>query len=80
MLPLGGELSSVIPIHTPGGLGTYEASMLGTARLLGITGGWVLFAAVQLHLMILLSTLLGGVAAQLMGGSRAHSMNAIEKN
>ena len=76
----GGELSSVIPIHPPGGLGTYEASMLGTARLLGITGDWVLFAAVQLHLMILLSTLLGGLAAQLIGGSRAHSIDTTEKS
>jgi len=69
----GGELSSVIPIHTPGGLGTYEASMLGTARLFGIEGDWVLFAAVQLHLMILLSTLLGGLVAQVFG--RASSRN-----
>ena len=61
---LGGELSGMIPIHPPGGLGTYEASMVGTAKILGIEGDWVLFAGVQLHLLILLSTLLGGVVAQ----------------
>lgn len=60
---LGGELSSAIPIHTPGGLGTYEASVMGITHLLGIEGDWILFAAVQLHIMILLSTLLGGVVA-----------------
>jgi uncharacterized membrane protein YbhN (UPF0104 family) len=63
---LGGELSSMIPLHTPGGLGTYEASMLGSAKLLGIEGDWVLFAGVQLHMLILLSTLLGGIVAQFM--------------
>lgn len=73
----GGELSSVIPIHPPGGLGTYEASMLGTARLLGIKDDWVLFAAVQLHLMILLSTLLGGLAAQVIGERNINSSRAI---
>lgn len=72
----GGELSSVIPIHPPGGLGTYEASMLGTARLLGIQGDWVLFAAVQLHLMILLSTLLGGLVAQMFGMSGQKRLDA----
>ena len=65
---LGGELSGMIPIHPPGGLGTYEASMVSTAKILGIEGDWVLFAGVQLHLLILLSTLLGGVVAQVITG------------
>lgn len=60
---IGGELSSVLPIHSPGGLGTYEMSMLGAARILGIEGDWVLFAGVQLHLFIIFSTLLGGLVA-----------------
>lgn len=56
-----GELSAVIPIHTPGGLGTYEAGMVGIAAMLGLRGDWILFAGVQLHLLIIFSTLLSAV-------------------
>jgi len=69
---IGGELSSVLPIHAPGGLGTYEASMFAAAKLLGVEGDWVLFAGVQLHLLIILSTLLGGLVALLLPTKRPH--------
>ncbi len=65
---IGGELSSVLPIHAPGGLGTYEASMFAAAKLLGVQGDWVLFAGVQLHLLIILSTLIGGLVAVMLPG------------
>lgn len=61
---IGGELSSVLPIHAPAGLGTYEASMLVTGKLFNIAETKaLLFAAIQLHLLMLTSTLLGAVIA-----------------
>lgn len=65
---LGGELSSVLPVHAPGGVGTYPA---------GITAGAIGFgasaeeqalsalgqAAVNLHLLVILSSLMGTALA-----------------
>ena len=74
-----GELGSIIPIHSPGGLGTYEASMLGISAMLGLRGDWILFAGVQLHLLIIFSTLLSGVVGYFIpsrGGVKAGSSSA----
>lgn len=61
---IGGELSSVLPIHAPAGLGTYEAAILATGKLFNLSEAKaLLFAAVQLHLLILISTLFGGLIA-----------------
>ncbi|MFW1802285.1 lysylphosphatidylglycerol synthase domain-containing protein [Acinetobacter nematophilus] len=61
---IGGELSSVLPIHAPAGLGTYEVAILATGKLLNLSETKALFfAAVQLHLLILISTLFGGLIA-----------------
>lgn len=65
---LGGELSSVLPIHAPGGVGTYPA---------GITAGAIGFgaaadpsalsslgqAAVNVHLLVIVSSLIGTAMA-----------------
>jgi uncharacterized membrane protein YbhN (UPF0104 family) len=66
-----GELSAVIPIHTPGGLGTYEAGMVGISALLGLQAEWILFAGVQLHILIIFSTLLAGVLGYLIPSRHA---------
>ncbi|WP_445114638.1 lysylphosphatidylglycerol synthase domain-containing protein [Acinetobacter sp. WZC-1] len=63
---IGGELSSVLPVHAPAGLGTYEASMLAAGKLLGMQVKGLLFAGIQLHLLMLVSTLFGGVVALLI--------------
>lgn len=63
---IGGELSSVLPIHAPAGLGTYEASMLAAGRVMGIQGNWILFAGVQLHILMIVSTLIGGLVALML--------------
>ncbi len=61
---IGGELSSVLPIHAPAGLGTYEAAILATGKLFNLSEAKaLLFAAVQLHLLIIISTLFGGLIA-----------------
>jgi uncharacterized membrane protein YbhN (UPF0104 family) len=69
---IGGDLSTVLPVHAPGGFGTYEAGVLALlapgasgARLAILLG-----AAVNLHLLVLGSALLAGAAASL-GGSPA---------
>lgn len=67
---IGGELSSVLPIHAPAGLGTYEASMLAAGKLMGIEGQWILFAGVQLHLLMIISTLIGGLVALFIRDTR----------
>jgi uncharacterized membrane protein YbhN (UPF0104 family) len=68
---LGGELSSVLPMHAPGGVGTYPA---------GITAGAIAFGArsmtsvdtlaqagVNAHLLILVSALTGTALSLLTG-------------
>lgn len=79
---IGGELSSVLPIHAPAGLGTYEASMLAAGKLMGIEGQWILFAGVQLHMLMIISTLISGLVAFFIpGGHKAHAESqAIESD
>ncbi|MEB2846269.1 UPF0104 family protein [Rhizobiales bacterium RZME27] len=72
---LGGELSSVLPVHAPAGVGTYPA---------GITAGAIAFgastkasalealgqAAVNAHLLIIMSSLAGTALSLLVAGRR----------
>jgi len=66
---IGGDLSTVLPVHAPGGFGTYE---LGALALLapgtnpGATGP-LLAAVVDLHLMVLTTALLAGALAWVTG-------------
>jgi uncharacterized membrane protein YbhN (UPF0104 family) len=57
---LAGDLSSVLPFHAPAGVGTYEAAAVGGLAAVGINADTAVQAAVNLHIMILLSSLLGG--------------------
>ena len=59
----GGELSSVLPFHAPGGVGTYEAGVVAGAILAGANLDSSVLAAVNLHLIIILGTLIGGLVA-----------------
>jgi uncharacterized membrane protein YbhN (UPF0104 family) len=73
---LGGELSSVLPVHAPGGVGTYPAGIvagglsfgaLPSADFLRVLGK----AAVNAHLLILLSAFVGtGLAVLVAPASR----------
>ncbi|APO74067.1 lysylphosphatidylglycerol synthetase/UPF0104 protein [Rhizobium etli 8C-3] len=61
---LGGELSSVLPVHAPGGVGTYPAGITAGAVALGAPGGKAALAAlaqasVNAHLLIIVSALTG---------------------
>lgn len=60
---LGGELSSVLPIHGLGGFGSYEAGVLLGFMDFGIDQKQLVVAAVNLHLMVLGSSLLAVLLA-----------------
>lgn len=70
---LGGELSSILPFHAPAGLGTYEAGVVAGAVLTGGTESTeqALQGGINLHILLILSTLIGGVIALLLPGSEA---------
>ncbi|OLP61893.1 hypothetical protein BJF93_19615 [Xaviernesmea oryzae] len=61
---LGGELSSVLPAHAPGGVGTYPAGIVAGALAFGAGDGADVLtalsqAAVNVHLMVLVSAAAG---------------------
>jgi uncharacterized membrane protein YbhN (UPF0104 family) len=62
---IGGDLSTVLPVHAPGGFGTYEA---GVVALVASVHGYapkLLAAAVDLHLLVLGIALFAGAYAWL---------------
>ncbi len=62
---IAGELSSVLPFHAPAGVGTYEAGMV--APLLAvIDANTAAKAAINVHLFMLLSSVLGGLIGWLL--------------
>ncbi len=60
---IGGELSSVLPVHGIAGLGTYEAGVVAGLALWEVAAVDALAAAVNLHFFLLGGTLLGGLLA-----------------
>lgn len=60
---IGGELTSVLPIHGAGGFGTYEAGIVVATLPSGLDAATLLRAAVNLHLFILGVTLVAGALA-----------------
>lgn len=68
---LGGELSSVLPVHAPGGVGTYPAGIVAGAVSFGAATSPTSLAligkaAVNAHLLILISAFVGtGIAVVL---------------
>ncbi|SCX33651.1 hypothetical protein DSM25559_4228 [Agrobacterium rosae] len=65
---LGGELSSVLPVHAPGGVGTYPAGITAGAIGFGASTDKVALsslgqAAVNVHLLVILSSLIGTALA-----------------
>ncbi len=60
---IGGDLTSVLPIHGFAGAGTYEAGVVAGASLFGATPEAVLAGAVNLHLFVLGVCLIGGAVA-----------------
>ena len=61
---LGGELSSVLPLHAPGGAGTYPAAIVAGALAFGASDNasamdTLARAAINTHLLIVVSALVG---------------------
>lgn len=72
---LGGELSSVLPIHAPGGVGTYPAGIVAGALSFGAEASPAALAqigkaAVNAHLLILISAFVGTALAVLIAPSK----------
>ncbi len=63
---IGGDLTSVLPIHSPAGLGTYEAGVVAGLTPFGITAALAVPAALSLHIMILASTVIGALLMNLV--------------
>lgn len=69
---IGGDLSTVLPLHAPGGFGTYEAGAMAllVPASAGADAGPLLAAAVNLHLLVLTTALIAGAVAWLAGPRR----------
>ncbi|MGD8710543.1 MAG: lysylphosphatidylglycerol synthase transmembrane domain-containing protein [Ectothiorhodospiraceae bacterium] len=59
-----GDLSSVLPLHSWAGLGSYEAAVVAGLALGGLAPETALPAALSLHLLLLGTSLAAGLAAQ----------------
>jgi uncharacterized membrane protein YbhN (UPF0104 family) len=72
---LGGELSSVLPVHAPGGVGTYPAGITAGAVAFGASSQKAALAAlaqasINAHLLIIVSALTGTAISLPLGRRR----------
>ena len=67
-----GDVTTVLPIHGIAGAGTYEAGVVAGLTPFNIAAGAALQAAVNLHVFVLASTLIGGALSLLPVTHRAH--------
>jgi uncharacterized membrane protein YbhN (UPF0104 family) len=67
---IAGDLTSVLPIHGVAGAGTYEAGVVAGLLPYGVAPQPALAAAVNLHLFLLGTTLLGGAISLFLGRPR----------
>lgn len=67
---IAGDLTSVLPIHAPGGFGTFEAGVLAGLMPFGVALEPAMTAAVNLHLSILFSSLASGILAWWLPAAR----------
>ncbi|MGG7518562.1 lysylphosphatidylglycerol synthase domain-containing protein [Allorhizobium undicola] len=67
----GGELSSVLPFHAPAGVGTYPAGIVAGAVAFGASaGGELARAAVNLHIIVIISALTSTVLSLVLSHIR----------
>jgi len=67
---IGGDLSTVLPVHAPGGFGTYEVGVMAFLAPGAPLSGALFAAATNLHLLVLTTSLLSGAAAWLATAAR----------
>lgn len=65
---IAGDLTSVLPVHGIAGVGTYEAGVVAGLLPYGISAKEALPAAINLHLFLLATTLMGGLLSTLLPG------------
>ena len=70
---IGGEVTSVLPIHGVAGMGTYEAGIMAALLPWGLEPDAALEAAVNLHLFLLTASLGGGMITWLLPYRPHHS-------
>ncbi len=70
------DLSSVLPIHGLAGSGTYEVAMLAALAPFGLSTEAVLLAAVNVHLYLLLVSVLSGALAWLIPVADANRLES----
>ncbi|OYV45735.1 MAG: hypothetical protein B7X12_07800 [Halothiobacillus sp. 20-53-49] len=58
---IGGDLTTVLPIHAPGGFGTFEAGVVLALQPFNLPAPTLLSAAINLHLFLLGTSLLAGL-------------------
>jgi uncharacterized membrane protein YbhN (UPF0104 family) len=63
---IGGDLSTVLPLHSPGGFGSFEAGVVAFAAIDADVSPALLAAAVSFHLFVLGLALLLGAGAWLL--------------
>ncbi len=66
---IGGELTSVLPVHGVAGAGTYEAGVIAALLPTAIDPQQALKAALNLHLFLLSCTLLSGLVSYFIPGN-----------
>ena len=72
---IGGDLTTVLPIHAPGGFGTYEAGVVALLTPMGGELRSVLAAAVNLHLFVLGTAILAaGLSLLIKRPGRPHGL------
>jgi hypothetical protein len=71
---LGGELFSILPIHGPASLGTYEAGIVAAMVAIDVPFRQALNGAVNLHLVVLCVSTLAGLAAVLLPARQSRAV------
>lgn len=69
---LGGELSSVLPLHAPAGVGTYPAGIVAGAAAFGASGDGLKLlatASINTHLLLIVSALAGTGLSLVLAGA-----------
>jgi len=66
---ISGELTSVLPVHGVAGVGTYEAGVVAGLLPFGVAPAAALRGAVNVHLFLLGSSVLGSVAGLMLRAS-----------
>jgi uncharacterized membrane protein YbhN (UPF0104 family) len=71
---IGGDLTTVLPIHAPGGFGTFEAGVVLALQPFNLPAPTLLSAAINLHLFLLGTSLLAGLLVMAIRHPKSRSI------